>query len=387
MQYLRKIIHIDMDAFFASVEQHDNPTLKGQPLVVGGQPGGRGVVAACSYEARAYGVHSAMASFKALKLCPQAIFVPPRKGRYKEISQQIMSIFESYTPTVEQISVDEAFLDVTKHLPENGSATHLAAKICADIYNQTGLTASAGISYNKFLAKIASDMNKPAGMYTITPKDAVTFIERLPVGKFYGVGKVTEQKMHELGIKTGADLKRLSKERLKNRFGKAGLFFYHIVRGEDNRPVQPYREKKSIGTETTLSTDTFDLDEIKEIFHHLCGDVGMVLKRQNIRAKTLIVKIRFQDFSTITRSLTLQKELENADDILDALPLVLKSCSFVGKYVRLLGVTVGKLQAEEGGPRPLLLPFPKNKSNSSFDTYFSEQKKMYSHSLSNITDI
>ncbi|MDH3349896.1 MAG: DNA polymerase IV, partial [Desulfobulbaceae bacterium] len=251
----RKIIHIDMDAFFASVEQRENPHLKGLPVIVGGNPHGRGVVSACSYEARTYGIHSAMSCAKARRLCPKAIFIRPHMERYKEVSQTIMAIFHETSSLVEPLSLDEAFLDVTINKKKNPSATLLAQELRSQIFRKTGLTASAGVSCNKFLAKIASDINKPDGITVITPEEVLPFIGKLPVRKFYGVGKVTERKMHALGIKTGGDLRRFQRSELLHYFGKSGIFFHDIVRGIDNRPIIAERSRKSIGSETTLSKD------------------------------------------------------------------------------------------------------------------------------------
>ncbi|CAB1061728.1 DNA polymerase IV (EC [Olavius sp. associated proteobacterium Delta 1] len=263
MQQLRKIIHLDMDAFYASVEQRDTPELKGKPVIVGGDPNHRGVVAACSYEARKFGIHSAMASSTAYKLCPDAIFIRPRFDVYKAVSSEIREIFHEYTNLVEPLSLDEAFLDVTENFKEMVSATLIAKEIKNQIYSRTGrLTASAGVSFNKFLAKVASDINKPDGITVVTPEMAASFIDRLPIRKFFGVGKVTEEKMIGFGIKTGADLKKYKKEKLIQIFGKSGNYFYNIAHGKDDRPVEPNRIRKSIGKETTLPEDIDDTDQM-----------------------------------------------------------------------------------------------------------------------------
>ncbi len=273
----RKIIHIDMDAFFASVEQLDNPGLRGKAVIVGGLPGSRGVVAACSYEARKFGIHSAMPSARAAALCPAAVFVRPRMARYKEFSARIMGIFRSYTDLVEPLSLDEAFLDVSLCRQHKGSATLIAGEICDRIRRETGLTASAGVSCNKFLAKVASGLDKPCGMSVILPEQALDFLGSLPIGKFFGVGRVTEQRMRQLGIHTGHDLRQRSREELNRDFGKAGTFFYDIVRCLDNRPVQSTHIRKSIGSEVTLERDTDDLTEMFEILLDLAADVETAL--------------------------------------------------------------------------------------------------------------
>ncbi|HLP05808.1 MAG TPA: DNA polymerase IV, partial [Paludibacter sp.] len=256
---MRKIIHIDMDAFFASIEQRDNPDYRGKPLAVG-HAGTRGVVAAASYEARKYGVRSAMASKTALRKCPQLIFVMPRFDVYKSVSSQVLEIFREYTDLVEPLSLDEAFLDVTENHKNMPSATHIALEIKQKIFEKLSLTASAGVSFNKFLAKIASDFNKPNGIYVVTPETAAQFVEKLEIEKFYGVGKVTAKRMHQLGINTGADLKQWSIEGLVANFGKAGHFYYQNARGIDHRPVEPQHIRKSVGAETTFGHDTDNLD-------------------------------------------------------------------------------------------------------------------------------
>ena len=268
-QVARKIIHIDMDAFFASVEQRDFPELQGKPVIVGGQPHSRGVVAACSYEARKFGIHSAMPSSQAFRLCPDAVFVKPRFDAYRQASSIIREIFYSFTDLVEPPSLDEAYLDVSHCTKHNGSATLIAQNIVTIIQQQTSLTASAGISYNKFLAKIASDINKPNGLYLITPKQGEAFIENLPIRKFHGIGKATEAKMTKLGIRNGKELKQASLQCLREYFGKAGLHYYQIARGIDPRPVKTNRPNKSIGIETTFEQDIFDKKVILKLLHQL----------------------------------------------------------------------------------------------------------------------
>jgi DNA polymerase-4 len=353
----RKIIHIDMDAFFASVEQKDTPEFKGKALIVGGNPQSRGVVAACSYEARRFGIHSAMPCAKAVKLCPQAIFVKPRLQRYKEISLQVMSIFHRYTSLVEPLSLDEAFLDVTTNTQDNPSATILANEICEQIYKELELTASAGASFNKFLAKVASDLNKPRGVSTITPDQAIDFLSTLPIGKFFGVGKVTEKKMSGLGIKTGYDLRQWEEEKLIFHFGKSGSFLYNTVRAIDDREVQPNRIRKSIGNETTLHHDINDLEEIKVILSDLCCQVERTLKKLKTGGYTVTLKIRYSDFTTVTRSTSLKSPVFSGQDILFHIPRLLESTEAGHRKVRLLGITISKLTTNKNSPIQLPLPF------------------------------
>ncbi|MDD2463955.1 MAG: DNA polymerase IV [Desulfobulbus sp.] len=365
MPPIRKIIHIDMDAFFASVEQLDRPELSGLAVIVGGNPQSRGVVAACSYEARAFGIHSAMPCARAYQLCPQAVFIKPRMARYQEVSHQIMAVFRGYSPLVEQLSVDEAFLDVTDNQLGEPSATRIAQAIRADIKANLGLTASAGVSYNKFLAKIASGHNKPDGITVIPPDQAQAFIAALPIGKFYGVGRVTEKKMQSQGIRTGADLLRFSRPELMRLFGKTGLFFYDIARGQDQRPVEPMRVRKSIGTETTLAADIQDYTQISTLLYQLVGRVVALLTDKQTGGRTLSLKVRYSDFTTITRSCTTREGFFAAGDILAQLPRLLAATEAGRRKVRLLGLTVANLcdeqEARQIRIRQLPLPFPANR--------------------------
>lgn len=364
MRKQRYILHIDMDAFFASVEQLDNPKLAGRPLIVGGNPKSRGVVAACSYEARKYGIHSAMAGARAYKLCPQAIFVRPRIERYREVSIHIMEIFRRHTNLVEPLSLDEAFLDISADHLSISSAAQTAESIRSQIFQETGLTGSAGVSYNKFLAKTASDINKPDGLTIISQKQAKSFIASLAIGKFYGVGKVTEQKMHTLGIRTGQDLLRFDKKELLLLFGKPGAYFYEIARGIDNRPVQSSRTRKSIGTETTLQTDILDLALIREIIQNLAHKVEQGLHAREMGGHTVTLKVRYHDFTTITRSLSLSSPLYDAKEILQHTPYLLRSTEAGKRRIRLLGITISNLTTKfEKKPVQLNLPF-KEKNNS-----------------------
>lgn len=335
----RKIIHIDMDAFYASVEQRDFPELKGKPLVVGGSPEGRGgVVATASYEARAFGIRSAMSSKKAQQLCPYAIFVYPRFAAYKEVSSKIREIFTRYTDLIEPLSLDEAYLDVTEDKLNIGSAITIAEEIRKAIKEELNLTASAGVSINKFVAKIASDMNKPDGLTFIGPSKIEKFMEKLPVEKFHGVGKVTAERMKMQNIRKGADLKKLSEERLTLLFGKSGKFFYNIVRGIDNRPVKADREIKSISSEDTFS---YDLDKGNELYEHLLKITQSAFKRINqyqLFGRTITVKIKFTDFKIITRSTSFEQPINNENDALIAARTLIENTDFEGKQVRLLGV-------------------------------------------------
>jgi DNA polymerase-4 len=361
MPPVRKIIHVDMDAFFASVEQLDRPELRGLPVIVGGEPNSRGVVAACSYEARVFGVHSAMPSGRARQLCPQAVFLKPRMGRYREISQEIMGLFRRYTPLVEPLSVDEAFLDVTDNLLGEPSATRIAEGIRATIRAATGVTASAGVSYNKFLAKIASGHRKPDGLTVIAPEQAPAFLAALPIGKFYGVGRVTEQKMLAHGIRTGGDLLRHSPRELIALFGKSGQFFHNMARGIDSRPVEPARVRKSIGSETTLAEDILDLAQVKAVLKEQALEVAGLLARKGTGGRTLTLKVRYRDFTTITRSRTTAQGFFDAASILAHLPRLLDTTEAGRRPIRLLGITIANLcderQARLMRVRQLTLPY------------------------------
>ncbi|WP_445503413.1 DNA polymerase IV [Microvirga sp. G4-2] len=297
----RKIIHIDMDAFFASVEQRDNPDLRGKPVAVGGA-GERGVVAAASYEARQFGVRSAMASTMARRKCPELIFVPPRFEVYREISLQIRTIFAEYTPLIEPLSLDEAYLDVTENLKGITSATQIAEEIREKIREQTALTASAGVSYNKFLAKLASDHRKPDGLFVITPRLGPVFVEALEVGRFHGIGPATTTKMHSLGIYTGLDLRSQSLEFLQQHFGKAGSYYYWIARGVDHRPVQPDRTRKSVGAENTFSRDLTTFEEMKQSLEPIIDKVWRFCEGSNIRGRAVTLKVKYAGFQQVTRS-------------------------------------------------------------------------------------
>lgn len=344
----RKIIHIDMDAFYASVEQRDRPEYRGKPLIVGGDPQSRGVVAACSYEARKFGIHSAMASATAYKHCPQAIFIRPRFDAYRSASLQIREIFFEYTDLVEPLSLDEAFLDVTENKKQMPSATIIAQEIRKKIFKKTnGLTASAGVSFNKFLAKVASDHNKPNGITVITPDKADAFIDQLAVRKFFGVGKVTEERMTALGIRTGRDLKQFDQDDLVALFGKAGKYFYDIAHGIDDRPVKPDRIRKSAGKEVTLREDILDVDLMLQILGDLADKVALLLKRENKKGYTVTLKIKYFDFKSITRSATMPDPIDDAEAMMAQIEKLIRHTEAGQKKVRLLGVTVSNFQGEE----------------------------------------
>jgi DNA polymerase-4 len=339
----RRIIHVDMDAFFASVEQLDNPELRGKPVIVGGNPEGRGVVAACSYEARKYGIHSAMPSSRARRLCPEAVFVRGHFERYRDVSCQIREIFESYTDLVEPLSLDEAYLDVTDHLDGYESATAIAREIRERIYATTGLTASAGVSYNKFLAKVASDYRKPDGLTVIPPWKADVFLDELPIGKFHGIGKRTEEKMKEMGVYQGGDLKKISRPDLVSSFGKAGEYYYLIARGIDERAVHRERERKSIGRERTFPEDRTEIDFLRDVLGELLDDVRDRAIRYNRWGKTLTVKVRYDDFTTITRSGPLLTGPEDREGLLESACLLLEQSEAGVRPVRLIGGTISSL--------------------------------------------
>ncbi len=346
MENIRKIIHIDMDAFYASVEQHDHPELKGKPVAVGGSRE-RGVVAAASYEARKFGVRSAMPSKLAKRKCPDLIFVKPRFSRYKEISEQIRSVFLEYTDLVEPLSLDEAYLDVTYAKKGKPSATLIAKEIRKRIFGETGLTASAGVSYNKFLAKVASDVNKPNGMFVVTPDKAQEFIDQLEIRKFYGIGKVTAEKLNKMGIWIGNDLKKLDRIELVQLFGKAGNYYYEICRGEDHRLVEPERERKSVGAEQTFSGDLFSDEDIEKEILSIANILWKRIENAGVKAKTLTLKFKYADFEQHTRSKTIAGFFESENDIISESKVLIKAEGGFIKGIRLLGLSVSNFQQEE----------------------------------------
>ena len=330
-----------MDAFYASVEQRDNPAYRGKPIVVGGSPEGRGgVVAAASYEARKFGIRSAMSSKKAQQLCKHAIFVFPRFEVYKEVSQHIRSIFYRYTDLIEPLSLDEAFLDVTEDKQQIGSALEIAKLIRKEIKTELNLTASAGVSVNKFAAKVASDLNKPDGLTFIGPSKLEAFMEKLPVEKFFGVGKVTAEKMKKMNLHTGADLKKLSQNQLVKHFGKSGKFFYKIVRGIDDRPVQPDREAKSVGAEDTFSFDLTTPDEMNLELEKIASVVQGRLARYQLKGRTITLKIKYHDFKQITRSQSFEEATDDLELIENTAKQLLSGTDLLDKKVRLLGISL-----------------------------------------------
>jgi DNA polymerase-4 len=336
----RKIIHIDMDAFYASVEQRDHPEYRGKPVIVGGSPNSRGVVATASYEARKFGVRSAMSSRRAVQLCPEGIFVFPRFDVYKEVSRHIREIFSRYTDLIEPLSLDEAYLDVSVDKLGIGSAIEIAKLIKQAIKDELRLTASAGVSINKFVAKIASDMNKPDGLTFIGPSQITSFMEQLPVEKFHGVGKVTAEKMKKMGLHTGADLKRLSENEIRQYFGKPGAFYYRIVRGIDEREVQPHRETKSSGAEDTFPVDLTEIEDMNRELVRIGGLVTTRLKRHNLKGRTITLKIKYSDFKQITRNQSLSFATDDQEIIVKTAQQLLAAVDHEDKAIRLLGISL-----------------------------------------------
>lgn len=340
----RKIIHVDMDAFFASVEQRDHPALRGKPIAVG-HAGARGVVATASYEARKFGVHSAMPSSKARELCPQLIFVHSRMRHYQAVSRQVRAIFERYTDIIEPVSIDEAFLDVTENKIGAATGLEIAQKIKKDIREELGLVASAGVSYNKFLAKIASDYRKPDGLCVIHPSQALEFIDKLPIEAFWGIGPATAKRLHALGIDSAPKLREMSLARLTELFGKAGLTYYNFVRGIDDRDVVTHRERKSVGCEETFGRDIRGQaihEALKEVIEEL---VRRVTRRQ-FKGKRLTLKVRFPDFTTVTRSTSGTQYLDNASTIAELAHRLMDNVTLPSTGIRLLGLTVSKTDQE-----------------------------------------
>jgi DNA polymerase-4 len=358
---IRKIIHIDMDAFYASVEQRDNPGLKGRPVAVG-HGGRRGVVAAASYEARRFGVRSAMPSTTALRKCAELVFVPPRFEVYRAVSREIHAIFREYTPLVEPLSLDEAYLDVTDNLKGLPTAWATAKEIRARILKETSLTASAGISYNKLLAKLASDFRKPNGQFAIMPDEGEAFVAALPVGKLHGIGPVTAARMHALGIETGADLSRQSLAFLQAHFGKAGSWYFAIARGRDDRPVEPNRERKSSGSETTFAEDLTDPERIEAGVIAMADDVWAWCEKTGARGRTVTVKIKWADFKQATRSRSLDAAVETREQLHAVAVDLVRYVFPPAKGVRLVGVTLAnfRLQTTSAGDElPLTFDAPR----------------------------
>ena len=357
----RKIIHVDMDAFYASVEQRDDPSLRGRPVIVGGKPNGRGVVAACSYEARVFGIHSAMPSAEAGRRCPDALFVPPRFEVYRAVSAEIHAVFGQFTDRIEPLSLDEAYLDVTE-AADRGSAVAMAREIRARVRARTGLVASAGVSYNKFLAKIASDLDKPDGLAWILPEEGEAFVATLPVGAIHGVGRVTEGRMHALGIRTGADLKAWSREALAREFGKSHEFYYRAARGIDHRPVRTERIRKSMGSERTFGENLTSPAAMLEILQRLADELLVDLAERELESATLTVKVRFPDFETPTRSHSQARGFD-PESVRRTLPVLLERAleTRPAPAVRLLGVTFGSLATTDSlTPTQLEMDWPED---------------------------
>ncbi|MDY0360788.1 MAG: DNA polymerase IV [Desulforegulaceae bacterium] len=353
----QKIIHLDMDAFYASIEKRDNPSLKNIPVIVGGLPNKRGVVSTCSYEARKYGVHSAMPSAKALKLCKNAVFILPDIEKYRKESKKIFEIYKKYADIMEPLSLDEAFLDVTKDRAKIGSASKTAEIIKKEVFSKTGLCVSAGVSYNKFLAKLASDMEKPDGLTIITPKKAPFIIEGLPVEKFFGIGKQTAKKMHYHKIFTGKDILNAGQKKLASLFGKQGHMFYSFASGKDLRPVTDHRERKSCGKEITFEKDILDKAKIIQIIKRLCVMVSDLIKKINIKPRTITLKIRYFDFYTITRSKTLDAPFFNSEEIFEHIYPLLEKTQAGEKSIRLLGITASNFETQSLTPKQLVFDF------------------------------
>ncbi len=354
----RAILHIDLDAFYASVEQRDHPEYRGKPVIVGGSPDRRGVVATASYEARKFGIHSAMPSRTAFRLCPSAIFLPARFEVYRAVSRQIMRIFHQHTRLVEPLSLDEAYLDVTDSGQDLNEAVKIAAEIKRQIREQAQLTASAGVSYCKFLAKIASDRNKPDGLTVISPEEAPSFLDALPIEKFFGVGKVTAAKLRSMGIHTGADLKRLGARNLRELLGKHGTQLYHYACGEDNRAVEPVHVRKSVGKEVTLENDINDRMEMELILAKLATQVEHRLIELELAGKTLTLKVRWSNFDLVTRAVSKAQGFQQAEEMLPILYSQLSRLVDGKQAVRLLGVTVSNLFSQDirGRERRIVRP-------------------------------
>ena len=358
---LTKIIHIDMDAFFASVEQRDNPDLLGKPVVIGGSPSGRGVVCTASYEAREFGIHSAMPCYKAKKLCPDAIFVSPNHQKYKDVSKVLHKIFHEVTDIIEPISLDEAFLDVTINKFKETSATLLAAYICSRIRAELKLTASAGVSSVKFMAKLASDMKKPNGITTITPDQIVSTISDLPVKKLWGVGPSTEKKLHALGLYKISDLRKKNSRFLFDHLGKQGQFLYELSYGRDDRQVGTSSKSKSMAQEQTYQNDLESFDLKQEKLTHLCEDLSRSLRTQKLKIKTVTVKARFSNWETKSKSKTLREYINEQSTLQDLSQLLLKEIPNISKEpVRLLGISVRNFEGESNS----------NKDSDQFDLFF-----------------
>ncbi len=346
----RRIIHVDMDAFYAAIEQRDRPELRGRPVVVGGDPDGRGVVATCSYEARSFGVRSAMPAARARRLCPQAVFLRPRFDAYRCESARIFALLRELTPLVEPLALDEAYLDVTSLCRQGVTATGLARDLRESIRRRTGLVASAGVSYNKFLAKLASDLDKPDGLHVITPQQGPAVVAALPVGRFHGIGRATEARLHRLGIRTGADLRRWSPDALKPQLGARAEFFCALAHARDERPVRPRRPRKSVGSETTFPRDLETHPAMLEALDPLARRAASALRERGLRARTLTLKVRFADFRLVTRSCRAASGFYTGREPLrPVLYALLERALRPPRAVRLLGVTFSGLEPVPAG--------------------------------------
>jgi DNA polymerase IV len=362
---IRKIIHIDMDAFYASVEQHDNPALQGLPVIVGGDPEKRGVVSAASYEARVYGVHSAMPSSQARRLCPQGNFLPVRMHRYREVSQEIFQILKEYTPLVEPLSLDESFLDVTGSEKLFGPVLHIAKEVKRRIRETTGLTASAGIAPNKFLAKIASDFKKPDGLVEIKPGEVQDFLRELPISRLWGVGKATEEVLKGMGILKAGQLALFPAEKIERKLGKFGLELMALARGEDERPVAPDSDAKSISQEETFTPDLETPDQMKRVLLDQAEQVGWELRKQKLKGSTVTLKVRYPDFSLVTRSLTLPFPTDQGIEIYQTAVKLLPRTEALQRRARLLGVGISSLLHRDDPEQYLLFDSRREKTKRS----------------------
>jgi len=355
---MRKIIHIDMDAYYAAIEIRENPSLKGKPVIVGGSPQSRGVVSTCSYEARPYGVHSGMPSSQAWRLCPHAIFVYPNFAIYKVVSAQIREIFFSYTDLVEPMSLDEAYLDVTENKKGEPYASVIAKEIKQKILRTTRLTCSAGVSYNKFLAKIGSELEKPDGLVVIPPQKAEEILFKLPIEKFHGIGKVTAAKMKKLGIHNGADLYKWELKDIIRHFGKSGVFFYYVIRGIDNREVITEHDPKSLSAESTFNSDFDDVTYILSELKKIAGKVSERLQRKNIQGQSVIIKIKYDNFEILTRNANLNFLTNSADIIYKTAEGLFFTHWDASRKIRLIGIGINKLDTGRSHePEQLVIPF------------------------------
>ncbi|HLE85657.1 MAG TPA: DNA polymerase IV [Thermoanaerobaculia bacterium] len=351
---VRRILHCDMDCFYAAVHARDEPALRGRPLVVGGRPEGRGVVAAASYEARRYGVRSAMPSSRAARLCPAAVFLPPDFPRYRRESEEIFRIFGAFTPLVQAVSIDEAYLDVTSHLAALGSATAVAREIRRRVRDERGLTVSVGVGPNRLVAKIASDFDKPDGLTVVRPEEVDGFLAPLPVRRLHGVGPATERALAELSVRTVAELRGLAREELAARFGRHGEVLWEFARGIDEREVTTHRERKSLGSETTFAEDLTRLAEMEEVLERLAREVADGLERRGIAGSTVTLKVRYDDFTTVTRSATRALPVASGDEIARLVRELLRRTDAGRRPVRLLGVTASKLVGTGGEDQMIL---------------------------------